>query len=86
MSKSEDAGGLPSPKTAMELLDLYFLDARSQLLETAAIMDRIARASGGSEANKDPRLDKLRQACGILSDGAPNRAERFQLLFSDPVA
>ncbi len=27
--------GLGSPKTAKELLDMYFLKARSQLLETA---------------------------------------------------
>lgn len=84
MNRAKDSGGLPPPKTAAELIGLYFLDARSHLLETAAIMDRIERAAGGVDAKNDPRVDALVRACGILSDGGGNRAERFLYLFSDP--
>jgi hypothetical protein len=84
MNRAKDSGGLPPPKTAAELLDLYYLDARSNLLETAAMMDRIERAEGGADALSDPRLASLVHACGILSDGEGNRAERFLHLFSDP--
>ncbi len=85
MSKVQETGGLPPAKIAAELLDLYFLDARSHLLETAAILDRIERAAGGVDAKTDLRVEALVRACGILSDGEGNRAERFLHLFSDPV-
>jgi hypothetical protein len=75
---------LDSPKTAKELLNLYFLEARSALLETAAIFDRIERAHGGTEVFNDPRLSKLMEACEIIKNGRVKRAERFLLLFSDP--
>ena len=75
---------LGSPKKAKELLDLYFLEARSALLETAAIFDRIERAEGGTEAFSDPRLSNLMKACEILRNVRGNRAEHFLLLFSDP--
>lgn len=77
---------LRSPKTAEELLDMYFLDARSQMLETAAILDRIERAEGGSEAMDDHRLKKLRDVCDILKNCSGNRAEQFLMLFSDAVS
>ncbi|MBW2741070.1 MAG: hypothetical protein JRE64_20000 [Deltaproteobacteria bacterium] len=74
---------LRSPKTAEELLDMYFLDARSQMLETAAILDRIERAEGGAKAMDDNRLKKLRDVCDILKNGRSNRAEQFLMLFSE---
>ena len=76
------AAGLPPRKTAAELLDMYFLDARMHLLETAAILDRLARARGWEKVARDPRLKKLRAAARLLADGRPERAERFQRLFS----
>ena len=85
MTSIERKSGLGSPKTAKELLDMYFLQARSQMLETAAIFDRIERAEGGAEVLDEARLQKLREACDILKDGRGNRAEQFLLLFSDPV-
>ena len=68
---------LRSNKTANELLDVYFLDARTQMLETAAILDRIERAKGGAKAMDDSRLKKLRDVCDILKNGSGNRAEQF---------
>ena len=73
-----------SPKGAKELLDMYFLDLRSALLETAATLDRIERAEGGPEIFSDARLKRIRQACDIVKERSENRAERFLVLFSDP--
>ena len=76
------AAKLPSGKTAGELLNMYFLDARMHLLETAAMLDRLERARGFEEIKGDPRLGKLVEAARLLADGNPERAERFQRLFS----
>ena len=73
---------VPSGKSAKELVDMYFLDARMHLLETAACLDRIERAEGGKAAMADPRVKKLLAAAKLLADGKPERAERFQRLFS----
>jgi hypothetical protein len=43
-----------SPKTAQELLDIYYLDIRCALLETAAALDRMERAGNWENAKKDP--------------------------------
>lgn len=73
-----------STKSAKQLLDMYFLDVRSALLETAAAFDRIERAEGGAEIFQDSRLSNLKQACDIIKNGNHNRAEQFLTLFSDP--
>jgi len=85
MAKNDNRkSGLGSPKTAEKLLDIYFLDMRSALLETAAAMDRIERAENGKGVFQDPRIRKLTQACKILKSGKENRAEQLLVLFSDP--
>jgi hypothetical protein len=80
--KAKAAAQLPSGKNAGELLDMYFLDARMHLLETAAMLDRLERARGFAQVKGDPRLGKLVAAAKLLADGRPERAERFQRLFS----
>ncbi|MDD4099020.1 MAG: hypothetical protein PHC30_09630 [Lentisphaeria bacterium] len=62
-------------KTADELLDLYYHDLRSHLLESAATFDRLERAGGLPAA--DPRLQRLRQAAAVVLDDRPDRARRF---------
>lgn len=73
---------LAPPKSAAELLDMYYLEMRCNLLEAAASFDRIQRAEGGEEALRDPRAVTLRQSLAILSEEQPGRAERFLDLFS----
>ena len=75
--------GPGSPLTARELLDLFFLDVRCALLETAATLDRIDRAPHAAAVAGDPRLEKIAEACRLLQDGRGDRAERFLVLFSD---
>lgn len=66
-------------KTAQELLDMYYLEMRCNLLETAAALDRID-AAGGTD---DKRLEKLRRAAAIGLDDKPQRARRFLEVLSE---
>ncbi|MBN2711015.1 MAG: hypothetical protein JXR97_01075 [Planctomycetes bacterium] len=80
---SENKKSLPAPKKAAELLDMYFLDIRCNLLEAAATLDRIERADGGADALADPRTAKLLAALDILKGSGADRAEKFLDLFSE---
>ncbi|MDY3555822.1 hypothetical protein R5W24_004968 [Gemmata sp. JC717] len=71
-----------TPLPAAAALDQFFLDARSKLLETAAIFDRIGRGAGAEAAAADPRAAKLRRAVEALLGDAPNKAELLQQIFS----
>jgi hypothetical protein len=64
---------LTPPKTAVELLDLYWADMRSHLLEVAGAFDRLERAGGVD----DPRLRALRRVARIAVDDQPDRTRRF---------
>jgi len=67
--------GIEPPKTALELLDMYYLEARSHLLETAAILDRIERADGGERMMKDTRIQDLFKIFLIITDSSKNRTD-----------
>ena len=62
-----------------QLLDLYFLEARSKLIDLAAFLDRIDRAPG----EPDFRLNALRRAVEELRRTDANRAEQVLLRLSD---
>ena len=66
--------------TRQQVLDLYFMDARSKLIDLAAFLDRVQRAQG----NPDFRLDAFRQALQQLNSESPERAKQVLLTFSDP--
>ncbi len=82
MEKKKNEASVMSPKTAGELLEMYFLDARSHMLEIAAILDRIERAGGGSDVMEDSSIKQLFDGCNILRDCKGNRAEEFLKLFT----
>lgn len=63
-----------------DLLDLYFMDARSKLIDLAAFFDRVDRGAGEA----DFRLDALRKALRALESTEPNRAREVLLALSDP--
>jgi hypothetical protein len=71
-----------SPVPAGAALDAYFHEARSKLLDVAAILDRISRGPNGGGVAKDARLAKIRQALAVLHDEETGRAERIQQIFS----
>ena len=74
--------GITPPKKAQELLNMYYLEARSHLLETAAILDRIERAPGGREAMEDQKIQSLFNICEMLTKEKTNRAEQFLMMLS----
>ena len=65
--------------TRQQVLDLYFMDARCKLIDLAAFIDRVERASG----EEDFRMAEFRKAMREL-EGKKNRAERVLLALSDP--
>jgi hypothetical protein len=66
--------------TRQQVLDLYFMDARSKLIDLAAFLDRLDRAKG----NADFRLAAFRNALGELQTDRPERAKGVLLALSDP--
>ena len=70
-----DENPLGSPKSASELLDMYYLLWRSALLETAAGFDRLERAEGFEAVSGDPRLAALKAACEIIGRDKSGRTE-----------
>ncbi len=71
-----------TPLPAAKALDTFFLEARSKLLDLAAILDRIGRGAEAAGVDQDPRLAKIRQALEVLLDPSGGRAERVQQIFS----
>ena len=63
-----------------ELLDLYFMDARAKLIDLAAFLDRLDRASGEA----DFRLAAWQKALEQLKRTDAHRAEHVLLSLSDP--
>lgn len=74
--------GLKPQKSGQALMDMYYLEARSHLLETAAILDRIERASEGAEAIEAQKMQDLYKACEILPRRGESRAEKILMHLS----
>jgi hypothetical protein len=82
------SGVIPSPKTGRELVDEYFIENRTRLLEIAAYLDRLDRTDP-SLVDHDYRVRAFRDALRLLDAGADGgdsqtRVERIQHLLSDP--
>lgn len=71
-----------TPLTAPKALDTFFLEARSKILDLAAILDRIGRGKDAAAAADDPRLARIRESLDVLHDKSGGRAERIQQIFS----
>jgi hypothetical protein len=80
-------GVIPSPKTGRELVDEYFIENRTRLLEIAAYLDRLDRTDP-SLVDRDFRVRAFRDALRLLEAGpvgeSGTRVERIQHLLSDP--
>jgi hypothetical protein len=71
-----------SPLTPAEIVDEYFIENRTRLLEMAAFLDRLERTDP-DWARHDFRMKAFAEALDALS--APgDRLTRIQLLLSDP--
>ncbi|MEO8561223.1 MAG: hypothetical protein ABI601_04050 [bacterium] len=80
---------IASPKTGRELVDEYFIENRTRLLEIAAFLDRLDRTDR-TLVDHDFRVRAFREALAILNAGPTDtdrpstRVERIQMLMSDP--
>jgi hypothetical protein len=71
---------MTSQLNRMGVLDLYYPEARCKLIEIAAFLDRLERATGV----EDFRAPAFREAMKCLTGEGPNRAEQVLLALSDP--
>ena len=71
-----------SPLSPKDVVDEYFIENRTRLLEIAAFLDRLDRADPGY-AVADFRMRAFSEALAAISQG-DGRLERIQLLLSDP--
>jgi hypothetical protein len=72
----------PSPLGPKELVDEYFIENRTRLLEIAAFLDRLDRTDS-SYAGQDFRMKAFTEGLASVAQGG-GRLDRLQLLFSDP--
>jgi hypothetical protein len=71
-----------SPLNPRELVDEYFIENRTKLLEIAAFLDRLDRADA-SYAARDFRMKAFAEALEALGRKG-NRLDAIQMLLSDP--
>jgi hypothetical protein len=71
-----------SPLSPKEVVDEYFIENRTRLLEIAAFLDRLDRADP-AHGSQDFRMKAFTEALASVSQGS-GRLDRLQLLFSDP--
>ncbi|MEY2726186.1 MAG: hypothetical protein RLZZ458_2053 [Planctomycetota bacterium] len=69
------------PLSRAQIIQQYFLEHRAKLLDIAAFLDRLDRATPAGEP--DFRESALRQALTVLTDHQPHRAARILHLLSD---
>lgn len=74
---------IPSPRSGTGLIDEYFIENRTRLLEVAAYLDRLDR-SGDASVQSDFRMRAFREAVDVLASDERGRVERIQMIFSDP--
>ncbi len=72
------------PLTQRQLIDDFFLEHRTKILDIAAFLDRLER-SIEHDAEDDFRIVAFREALRFVSSGTPRRVEQIQMLLSYPV-
>ena len=65
--------------TRQQVLDLYFMDARSKLIDLAAFLDRVERSTG----DDDFRVRSFRAALSHLNSKETEKAKAVLLTLSD---
>ena len=73
------------PLTQRQMIDEYFIEHRTKILDIAAFLDRFDRASA-RDADEDFRMVAFRGALEVLVGAQPSasRMHAIQLLLSDP--
>ena len=71
------------PLNQRQLVDEYFIENRTKVLDIAAFLDRLSRA-GDESSGKDFRLQAFHRALEVLSGSPESRVMQIQMIFSDP--
>lgn len=71
------------PLNRRQLVDEYFIENRTKVLDIAAFLDRLDRA-GVESAPPDFRVEALQRALGVLHASPESRVLQIQMIFSDP--
>lgn len=74
------------PLTAPQVLDLYFIENRSRVLDIASFLDRIDRYEGADEARAEYRYQALMRTLRLLVESPGDRTRAIQLSLSDPTS
>jgi hypothetical protein len=69
--------------SARDLVDEYFMENRTRLLEIGAFLDRLDRIDP-AYSETDFRMKALKAAASMLSTGGAERVRDMQLVLSDP--
>lgn len=71
------------PLAVKQVLQEYFIENRTRLLEIAAFLDRLDRASDASTSADDFRMLAFKRALDVLASSDPDKIGHVQLIFSD---
>ena len=71
------------PLSQREIIDTYFMENRSRILDVAAFLDRLERARA-KDAEGDFPYRALREAMQALVGDSPTRTKDIQMILSDP--
>jgi hypothetical protein len=72
------------PLAMKQVMQEYFIENRTRVLELAAFLDRLERASDGVSPVADFRMAALQRALTVLASNDPDKLGQIQLIFSDP--
>lgn len=79
----DDPGGI-CPLTQSQLVDEYFIEHRTKILDLAAFLDRFDRA-GARDAEADFRMLAFRKALvALVNENTTHRMHDVQMILSDP--
>ena len=70
------------PLSQQKLIDEFFIEHRTKILDIAGFLDRMDRSSD-KNGEDDFRLRAFRKALSVLSEDEVGRAERVQMTLSD---
>jgi hypothetical protein len=79
----------PTENKMRRMIDEYFIENRTRLLDLAAFLDRLDRTGDSEEAaarQTDFRMEAFREALLILCSERPDRVLQIQAIFSDPTS
>ena len=67
-----------------QVVQEYFIENRTRVLEIAAFLDRLERAEDAAPPADDFRMAALQRALQVLASSDPDKIGQIQLIFSDP--